>query len=88
MYKLLLVAPDGDFVTDRSQDTVEECCKQSADMGSRWFFYPFHFIIKDKGKIDLNQRVIEPPDQLDFLKGKSLRNAIEHVKACADMYLQ
>ena len=87
MYKLILLAEDGDYVVEKSQKTVDDCCKQSANMGSRWYFYPFHFIIKDNGKVSLNQRIIEPPDQIDFLKRKSLKNAIEHIKKYGIEYL-
>lgn len=88
MYKLILLAPDGDYVTEKPRKTVDECIKQSAEMGSRWFFYPFHFIIKDNGRVDMNQRVIEAPDGMEFLKGISLKNAIEHIKETAEMYLK
>lgn len=76
-YKLLLMAPDGAHVTEGTDKgyTVDECCDISANMGSRWYFYPFHFVIKDKGRvIDDNQRVIQPPDGLDNLKGLSVKS--------------
>jgi hypothetical protein len=87
MYKLILIAPDGDYVTVKPNKTVDECINQSGDMGSRWIFYPFHFIIKDNGKVDMNQRVIVAPDEMEFLKGKSLKNSIEYVKNTAEKYL-
>ncbi len=34
----LLVAPDGDYVTDYYADTKEEVLEQLKDRGSRWSF--------------------------------------------------
>lgn len=87
MYKLILIAPDGDYVTEKAQESVDECCEQSANMGSRWIYFPFHFIIKDNGRVNMKQRIIEPPDGMDFLKGKSLKNAIDYVVKTAGPHL-
>lgn len=43
-YKLICMAFDGEFVQD-SIGTLEDCLNRSADMGSKWYFYPFHFIV-------------------------------------------
>jgi hypothetical protein len=41
MYKLLLLTPDAsDYVTDGNNLTLEEARERSAEMGSRWIFYP------------------------------------------------
>ena len=44
-YQAVLVAPDGDYVTDYLADTVKEVEEAVADQGSRWFFYPFVVIV-------------------------------------------
>ena len=81
MYKLILFSPDGeDYVTEKAQNTVDECIEQSANMGSRWIFYPIHFIIKDNGRVNMNQRIIEPPDELEFLRGKSIKTVMNLLK--------
>ena len=49
MYKAILIAPDGDWVTDFERNTVEEVEQELANMGSRWYFYPFHAVIKSPG---------------------------------------
>lgn len=43
-YKLICMSFDGEFVTD-SIGTLEDCLNRSANMGSKWYFYPFHFIV-------------------------------------------
>jgi hypothetical protein len=81
-YKLLLMAPDGDYVTEGTDKgyTADECCEISANMGSRWIFYPFHFVIKDRGPVRNRQKVIEPPDGMSFLKGKSMDSVTAYMQ--------
>jgi hypothetical protein len=49
-YNLICMAFDGEFVKD-SSGTLEQCQNASADMGSKWYFYPFHFIVTVPGGI-------------------------------------
>ena len=51
-YQAVLMAPDGDYVTDHRGDTVEEVEEAIADQGSRWFFYPFAGIVEGGGVSD------------------------------------
>jgi len=47
-YQAILVAPDGEWVTDfRGRETIAEVEEELANMGSRWYFYPFHGVITD-----------------------------------------
>lgn len=41
MYAAVLIAPDGEYVTDFERDTIDEVWDCVNDMGSRWYFYPF-----------------------------------------------
>ena len=45
MYAALLIAPDGDYVIDYVRDTKEEVINELVNRGSRWYLYPFEFII-------------------------------------------
>lgn len=49
MPKLICMSFDGVYVTD-TNGTLKECQEASSNMGSKWFFYPFHFILTDSGK--------------------------------------
>lgn len=52
-YKLLLLTPDGEnSITegDGKGWSIEDCSRESANMGSKWIFHPYHFIIIDKGE--------------------------------------
>ena len=51
-YKAILFHPEGDFVTDFENNTIEEVWESVNNMGSRWFFYPLVFVIKNKTIVD------------------------------------
>jgi hypothetical protein len=45
-YQVMLMSFDGDFQIEKPEfDTIEKAWDYSNDLGSRWFFYPFHFVI-------------------------------------------
>ena len=45
-YQAVLMAPDGDYVTDYSADTVEDVWQGMSDGGSRWYFYPLGVVVE------------------------------------------
>jgi hypothetical protein len=85
-YKAILFSFDGDYVTDYEADTVEEVWKRVNDGGSRWYFYPFSFVIKNHGCISWRQKAIDAPDfpYLSSLKGESLKSVKEMLVYNAD----
>lgn len=50
MYTLFMVTFDGDYVKDSEHNTIEEAQDAIANMGSKWFFYPFPVIVKNHTK--------------------------------------
>lgn len=46
VYKAILFAPDGDWVSDFNSATKEEVWDKVAEMGSRWIFYPLAAVAK------------------------------------------
>ncbi len=80
MYKLLLLAPDGEYVMEGPCETIEDCEDMSEDMGSRWIFYPFHFVIKDHGQLSMTQRIIRAPDSIDHLAECSVKTTLDYIK--------
>lgn len=65
-YKLICIAFDGDYVTERPTfGTLEEVAEYDNNMGSRWFFYPFHFPVTASGKT-----IADSFSPVEFLKGK------------------
>jgi hypothetical protein len=84
-YKLLLVTPDGDdyqIEGGNKNHTKDDVWDLSGDMGSRWFFYPLHFVITDLvyNGISKAQKVIDAPFGLEFLKGRTLAYLKEYLK--------
>jgi len=81
-YMLLLLSPDGDWTTDAHNSTLDEAQQASENMGSRWIFYPCHFIVKNTRvgnmmKLNRRNRIIEPPDLFQSLRNKSIGNVIQ-----------
>lgn len=77
MYKAILFALDGDWVTDyRGCETKFEVEQHLANQGSRWFFYPIEFVIVDKGPLTtMNQRIVAAPDfpwEFKSFEGKTI----------------
>ena len=70
MYKLICVSFDGETVEAKT-GTFQECENYSADMESRWFFYPFHFICTEKGTI-----VAPGIGLIEMNKGKAFSEAL------------
>ena len=86
MYKLLLMAEDGSFVIEGAELTKEEADNLSANMGSRWIFYPFHLIIKDNGKVSINQRIIDAGDCLEHTIGMAIKRVQKNMSKFAKLY--
>ena len=81
MYKLLLMTADGeDYVTEGEDLSMEDTLTLSEDIGSRWIFYPLHFIIKDHGQVSHTQRIIVAGDNLDWAENKSLKTVTNLLK--------
>jgi hypothetical protein len=91
MYKILLVTTDGkSFVTDfHKSKSVSEAWKSDLNSGSRWFFYPLHFVIVDKANIIsckntlLRQRVIDVPyfySMFEEFKGSTIASLLQFIK--------
>jgi hypothetical protein len=84
MYKAILFATDGDWVTDyRGCETIFEVEQHLANQGSKWYFYPLEFVIVDKKYTDMNQRIVSAPDypiEFKFLEGKTIKTVQEYIR--------
>jgi hypothetical protein len=83
-YKALLVTPDGDWVTDYwGCDTKHEVIEKLENQGSRWFFYPFQFVITDgagRHYTKLTQRIVDASFPYEHLKGMTIAKALDYIK--------
>jgi hypothetical protein len=83
MYKAVLFALDGAWVTDyRGNKTIQEVWDRIDDQGSRWFFYPISFVTIDNRKnyTTQDQRIVDAPEILDFLKGRTIKEVKEFIQ--------
>jgi hypothetical protein len=77
--KLICMSFDGDYVTEGTFDSTEDAWERSNDMGSRWFFYPFHFVTTESGKT-----IKDACYPLDALEGRRVSTVKRLFKQTAD----
>ena len=65
-YKLICMSFDGDYVTDSTHETIGQAWDTAADLGSKWFFYPFSFVCTEK-------TIIDTPEQLTMFAGRRIK---------------
>lgn len=78
MYKLICMSFDGEYVCECERETIDECRERSGDMGSRWFFYPFHFVVTAN-----ESTVRAAPTGLEHFEGKRVGTVVRIFKALA-----
>lgn len=60
------MAFDGEYQTERPVfDSIEDAWEYSNDLGSKWFFYPFHFVVTESGKT-----IVDAPREIAVCKGR------------------
>ena len=70
MVKLICMGFDGEYQTERPEfKTIEEAWEYSNNLGSKWYFYPFHFVVSNSCKT-----VVSPPDLVIWAKGKRIKS--------------
>ena len=71
-YQLLVMGFDGEYRTEGEFNSISEAWDRSNDMGSRWYFYPWHFVVSKSGKT-----IIDSPNMLYCFNGKRLATVIK-----------
>jgi hypothetical protein len=73
-YQAVLFATDGDWVTDyRDCESPAEVNDRLADQGSRWFFYPYGFVVRSRGGFTTSrQRIVDGPECFAYLFGRTI----------------
>ena len=75
-YKLICMSFDGEYQTERPVfDSIEAAWSYSNDLGSRWYFYPFHFIVSESGKT-----IIDAPEPMTHMNGHRVKAVAKHFK--------
>ena len=80
-YKAIAFAPDGEYITEGEFETVQDCWDRINDWGSRWIFYPFTGVVK-------NKRVISFCDILPELSNKDIKTIQKALKKDGDALYQ
>lgn len=74
-YKLIVMSFDGDYQTEPYEFVkVQDAWDHAADIGSKWYFYPFGFVI------DESDIVVAAPDLMTHLEGVSIDDVAAHFK--------
>jgi hypothetical protein len=64
-YRLICMSFDGNFQKERlAFKTIDDVWEYSNDLGSKWFFFPFHFVTSASTKT-----IIDTPTFLEHFKG-------------------
>lgn len=67
MYQLICMSFDGDYVTEQPEfESIDDAWEHSNNLGSKWFFFPFHFVIK-------NITIKDTPEQLKYFNNKRIK---------------
>lgn len=62
------MAFDGEIQTESPDfESFQDAWDHSNDLGSKWYFYPFHFVMTGSGKT-----VADAPDKMEWCIGKRL----------------
>lgn len=82
-YKAVLFAPDGDWVTDfRGSDTIEGVQEDLSDMGSRWYFYPYHAVIVDHGSVTTDsQHIVDAAEPFEDMSGLAIKTMARFLRS-------
>jgi len=81
MYRSLQISADGEAYIFDYEGDKKQIWSSVADQGSKWFFYPLPFIVKNEYGMDFQyKRIIEACNGLEFLQGKTIRTAIKWIK--------
>ncbi len=74
MNKLICMAFDGEYQIERPIfKTIMEAWVYSGDLGSKWFFYPFHFVVTASGKT-----IKDAPETMQHLIGQRVKTVQQH----------
>ncbi len=82
MKRLICMAPDGEYVTHKTLNTIQECWEETETLGSRWIFYPLTLVAT-------RCKIVDAPDGFEWMKGKHVKTVsswlAEHPQYLPDM---
>jgi hypothetical protein len=79
-YQLIVMSFDGEYKREfHDFETIDKAWQYSNDMGSRWYFYPFHFVTTESGKT-----IASAPDGFENLIGERVKYIQKCFKAASE----
>ena len=91
-YQLICMSFDGEYQTERPEfKSIDDAWEYANDLGSKWYFYPFHFVV-------VNKTIKDTPIHLEYFIDKRIKTVCgvfnrlskkEKLKACdPDQFLE
>lgn len=78
-YRLICMAFNGDHITDY-EGNMEECQDASSNNGSKWYFYPFHFIVNSRNMVkDTGEGLVRMSDKKSYMAAMFLNRKLNTV---------
>jgi len=86
--ELIQMSFDGEYVIDSTHETIEDASETSANLGSKWYFYPLSVIVKgqtiqETGGCLFNKQSDEPMLS-EMFKNKRLTTLVNVFKHCSE----
>lgn len=79
--KVICMTFDGEYVTERPIfETIEDAWEYAGDLGSKWIFYPFTFVVSESGKT-----IMDAPKLVELFVGKRMKTIVKLFKSFSQM---
>lgn len=73
IYQLIVMSFDGQYKTEPEQfENTDDAWTYSEDIGSKWYFYPFHFVVDQAGE------VVSASPPMEHLEGMTIADVAAH----------
>ena len=77
-YQLICMSFDGEYKREPYEfDTIQDTWEYSQNIGSRWYFYPFHFVVR-------GQTVRDGGMGVEHLINKRIKTVARHFKEVSE----
>jgi hypothetical protein len=74
-YQLICMSFDGEYKREHQEfETIQDAWDYSNDLGSKWYFYPFHFVVKGK-------TIADSTGPLDIYVGKRIKTVAKRFES-------
>ena len=77
---LICMAFDGAWVREGVFDTIEQAWERASDLGSKWYFYSFPFVLTESGKT-----IADSPDCMEIFNGKRFTTVLNFFNSVCEM---